>query len=445
MADTQPSPAGPDSSSRGAAALTLGFGTAVAMWVVGFVARIPPAALPGSALLALMLLVLLAGGARAGRLPGGGAGLGALTGLVAGAINLLLLGSLLNSSADSASPQAWIWAPGWLVAAAGLGAVGGAIGRGFRSPPDSPDWTSELAKVASLATLVLVAVGGAVTSHEAGLAVVDWPNSYGYNMFLFPISRMVGGVFYEHSHRLFGSLIGLITLVLTIRVFATERRGWVKTFAVGLLLLVIGQGILGGLRVTGHFTLSDSAEVTRPNLGLALLHGVTGQIFLAGIVAMAAVTSRTWKAGPLQAGRSAERSAPFVLVAFLLVQLILGVRLRHLGEGLWAHLMFSIAVVMMGMAAALRTAALFGTVPVLRTTSRALFVLIATQFSLGIAALIAVNHTPEAPPGTWEVVAATAHQTTGALLLAAAVLLAVWHRRVAAVSTGTAPLTSETS
>src|SRR6476469_3517726 len=98
--------------------------------------------------------------------------------------------------------------------------------------------------------LVLICSGGLVTSHGAGMAVPDWPNTFGYNMFLFPISRWMGGVFFEHTHRLIASTVGLLTVILCIALFVIESRRWVKTLRLIAVAAVIVQGILGGLRVT---------------------------------------------------------------------------------------------------------------------------------------------------------------------------------------------------
>ena len=76
--------------------------------------------------------------------------------------------------------------------------------------------------------LVLICSGGLVTSHGAGMAVPDWPNSFGYNMFLFPVSRWVGGVFFEHTHRLIASGVGLLTIALCVLTLIVEDRLWVK-------------------------------------------------------------------------------------------------------------------------------------------------------------------------------------------------------------------------
>jgi heme A synthase len=414
----------------GAAALALGFGTAVAMWAVGFVARMPPAPAPSAPLLGALLGVLLVGGGVAGRF--GTWRLGAATGLVASLVNLLVLGSVLSGTrSGGAVPAAAIWAPGSLVLGLLVGAAGGALGARFPSRDGEADWTSALARVAAVATLLLVAVGGLVTSENAGLAVVDWPNSYGYNMFLFPLSRMVGGIFYEHAHRLLGSLVGLTTLVLCIRVFRTDARGRFRALAAGALLLVVGQGVLGGLRVTGHFTMSDSVAVTRPNLTLAMVHGMTGQIFFAWMAMLATLASPTWKRGPIRAAGFPDRVLPLVLVGGLFVQLLLGVRVRHLGASPLPHVAFALMLLLLAAAAGVRTLVTFGSVAVLRRTGRALIAVAVAQVLLGGWALVTVGRDPAAPPNAMQVVATTLHQTTGALFLATAVVLALWLRRVA--------------
>src|ERR1043166_3825639 len=112
-------------------------------------------------------------------------------------------------------------------------------------------WLHRFAMLTALATLALIGIGGLVTSHEAGLAVPDWPTSYGYNMFLFPFPKWwrVGNVFYEHSHRLFPSGVGLLTVILAIWVWIAEPRRWMRWLAGGAVLAVVLQGVLGGLRV----------------------------------------------------------------------------------------------------------------------------------------------------------------------------------------------------
>jgi cytochrome c oxidase assembly protein subunit 15 len=422
------------SSSPRALALALGFATATAMWVVGFLCRLPSLAVPGPVVLGLLLVVLAGGGLLAGRLPGVGVGTAALTGIVASLVNLLVLGSLLTGDAPNAVvPAAVVWLPGSLILGAAVGALGGLVGQRLAAAGEVPGATSLLARVAAAATLFLVLVGGLVTSHDAGLAVVDWPNSYGYNMFLFPLAKMTGGIFYEHAHRLFGSLVGLLTVVLAVRILFTERSGLLKGAAVFAVLFVVGQGILGGLRVTGHFTLSDSPEVTRPSLGLAMVHGVTGQIFFAWMVGIAAAVSRTWRRGwpdPLPPG-AFDRGIAATLVVSLLGQLLLGVRLRHTGEGVMTHVTVAVLVVGLASFVALRLLAKYDFVPVFRKTGAALAGHAWTQLILGGLAFVAVNQRVEGTEaGPFEVVVATLHQTVGALLLANAVLAWLWCRRL---------------
>src|ERR1700737_1572185 len=111
------------------------------------------------------------------------------------------------------------------------------------------------AVLVALSVVALIGLGGLVTSHDAGMAVPDWPNSFGYNMFLFPISRWVGGVFFEHTHRLIASLVGLLTIGLCIATWLIDHRRWVKWLASVAVLAVVIQGVLGGLRVTEHNAL----------------------------------------------------------------------------------------------------------------------------------------------------------------------------------------------
>jgi heme a synthase len=139
------------------------------------------------------------------------------------------------------------------------------------------------AVVAAASVSLLICSGGLVTSHEAGMAVPDWPNTFGYNMFLFPVSRWVGGVFFEHTHRLIASTVGLLTVILCIVLFVIESRRWVKILGLVAVGAVIVQGILGGLRVTEN------------NAVLGLFHGCLAQSFFALMATIALVTSRFWE------------------------------------------------------------------------------------------------------------------------------------------------------
>src|SRR6476659_10535764 len=124
------------------------------------------------------------------------------------------------------------------------------IGTGAATSPGEPSvWPHRLAIVLACATFPLLFIGGLVTSKGAGLAVPDWPTTFGHNMFFYPWSKMVGNIFYEHSHRLVASFVGLVKIALTVAVGLRESRAWLRWLAAAALALVIVQGVLGGLRV----------------------------------------------------------------------------------------------------------------------------------------------------------------------------------------------------
>src|SRR3954469_21475990 len=119
------------------------------------------------------------------------------------------------------------------------------------APPDqsvrSP-WPHRWAVALACATFPLVWVGGLVTTTDAGMAVPDWPTTYGYNLFLYPWQTWLLGPFdllIEHGHRLLGATVGLLTIAVLACLFAADRRKWLKVFGVALLALVCVQGLIG--------------------------------------------------------------------------------------------------------------------------------------------------------------------------------------------------------
>ena len=423
---------------RGSDLLALGFGITVSMWAIGYVCRFPGMDTPAWLLMALLLGCLAAGGWAAGRFAGHGPVAAARVGLLAGALNLLVLGSLLSGgeAPNSIVPAAAWWLPGSLLVAATLTALGSLAGRApaAGAPPLARHGLPVFAGVAAAATFLLLVAGGIVTGSEAGLAVTDWPNSYGYNMFLYPLSRMTGGIYYEHVHRLLGSLVGLTTLVLTVHIWRTDPRAWLRRLALAALALVIAQGLLGGLRVTGHFTLSDDPTVTRPNLWLAVVHGITGQMFFGAMVALTALTTQGWRAAAPAAsegGARGDRRLSVILLALILVQLTLGSLLRHTDAALHLHITMAVAVLGVGIALGARLALRRRDTPALKRLGHGFLHGLSIQFILGFAALFARNLTAEdGGPHAADVIITTFHQATGALLLALAVLAVVWTRRL---------------
>jgi cytochrome c oxidase assembly protein subunit 15 len=415
--------------------LPLAFATTVSMWAVAYFCRLPAVMAPSWLVAGLMLGAVALWGWFTGSRAGGGWLGGVLVGGAAAVLNLLILGSLLApAGGGSALPSAVWWVPGSILIVALVSGGFAGVSRRAGSEATPSDWTALFSKVAVAATFLLVVAGGLVTSNEAGLAVVDWPNSFGSNMFLFPLARMTGGIYYEHAHRLFGALVGLTTIALAVRLWRYDDRAWLKRLGLAAVVLVVLQGILGGLRVTGGFTLSTSEADMAPSIALAVMHGVLGQLFLGLIVAVAVVTSRRWLRAPEAEARpnvNGDRTLQFWLVATLVVQLVLGAVQRHLAQGLIIHITLAAVVVMLAVVVGARAWGLYhGTWPVQRL-GQALIGLVSIQVTLGIAALaVTQGKAVVGSPTTVEITIATAHQATGAALLALAITLHLWTRRL---------------
>lgn len=416
--------------------VALGLGTASAMWAVGYVLRIPPALTPGWLVLILMLACLLGGGYLSGKYSGKGAISGVWIGLVCSAVNLLILGSLVGDlESGRVGSVLAIWVPASLAVGAILGYAGAFFGAAkYDAKAEPANWTVVLAVVCVAVTFLLVFAGGLVTSAEAGLAVVDWPNTEGQLMFLYPLAKMTGGIFFEHSHRLLGSLAGLATLLLALRLQFTNTRPALKKLGWCALVLVIIQGLLGGLRVTGKLTMSTDPTETAPNLYLAVVHGVAGQVFFACLIAIAVYASYAWaNAQPHKTEKlvATERMLSKILVGLLVVQLVFGAILRHFVGGLHIHITLAAVVITVAIALGLR---MWGNYPGVRPLEKLglwLKITASTQLLLGIAALIATGIAQNADtPPAYMVVIATIHQSMGALLLGLAVASAIWIHRL---------------
>lgn len=186
-------------------------------------------------------------------------------------------------------------------------------------------WLHYFALVTAGMTFPLIFMGGLVTSHSAALAVPDWPTSYGYNMFLFPWHKMVGGIFYEHSHRLIASLVGFLTMILAIWLWLEEPRRWLKWLGWIALALVVFQGVLGGLRVV---------LLKQP---IAIFHACLAQFFFCFVSAIALFTSPWWKRlGDAFPKRPDGMFRKLVLgtTVLIFIQLIFGATMRHTNSGL---------------------------------------------------------------------------------------------------------------
>ena len=239
----------------------------------------------------------------------------------------------------------------------------------------------------ALVTVVfpLIWVGGLVTTTDAGMAVPDWPGTYGYNLFLYPISEWFFGpwdLFVEHGHRLLGSLAGILAITLVIVSWRQEPRRTVRWLAVSILGLVILQGVLGGVRV-----LKDLRW-------MAQIHGCVGPFFFATCVVFCVVTSRWWhQAQPSPPTRRLVAWAGGgLLVSFL--QLVLGTFLRHIPVAaspepfrwlVMAHVTVAVVLVLGTSAYWFLTRGRWTRGLGIRPSINTLVVLILIQFGLGLA------------------------------------------------------------
>ena len=246
-------------------------------------------------------------------------------------------------------------------------------------------WLNRFAVFTAVATLGLIWMGGLVTSHGVGMAVPDWPTTYGYNMFFFPISQWVGGIFYEHAHRLLAAFIGLLTSVLAGWLWVRETHGrarWLGLSVILLLVMMLGhrgsgqstggldgvpvhfrviavimpfllgaglwktfrtggslrwlgmtaffavifQGILGGFRVAN---MQDA---------IGIFHATLAQLFFALVAVIAVLTSEWWAQSDFaawkHAGLGGLRWGFAAVAALILVQLVTAATMRHQHAGL---------------------------------------------------------------------------------------------------------------
>jgi len=183
----------------------------------------------------------------------------------------------------------------------------------------SSRWLNRFIWFTAAATLLLICSGGMVTSKGVGLAVPDWPTTFGYNMFLFPVSKWVGGIFFEHTHRLIASTVGFLTIILTVWLWLVEERSWVRRLGFVALAAVILQGVLGGLRVT---LLKDQ---------IGVFHACLAQAFLGLLVFIGIARGNLWRVSQARLDPSWRRFTTLAVATTILIygQMALGATMRH--------------------------------------------------------------------------------------------------------------------
>jgi cytochrome c oxidase assembly protein subunit 15 len=266
-------------------------------------------------------------------------------------------------------------------------------------------------------TLFLVVAGASVTSNEAGLSVPDWPLSYGKIM-----PPMTGGVFYEHGHRMVATTVGILTIVLAIWLWRSDRRQWMKRLGLAALGLVIIQGVLGGLTVL--FMLPKWVSIA---------HACLAEIFFSTTVAIAIFTSPAWQRGPVyvvDAGAPSLRSLAIIMPAAVWGQVALGAAFRHRALNVIPHIVGAMVVSAIVLYVAIAVIAEHKTHPALRKPAMALITVTFVQVFLGIAAYLSRLASAESiRPGSFTIVFTVLHVAVGALTLAASVALSIQIRR----------------
>lgn len=178
------------------------------------------------------------------------------------------------------------------------------------------------AALVAAATALLIFAGGLVTSTGSGLAVPDWPTTYGWSMFTFPFDKWVGGIFYEHSHRLIASVVGMLIITLAVWLHGAEPRRWVRRLGYLALAAVVTQGLLGGITVL--WFLPDP---------ISIAHAGLAQVVFSLTVTIALVTSPRWTRGAPADDRVLQRIA-LVTTGVVYLQILAGATMRHTGAGL---------------------------------------------------------------------------------------------------------------
>lgn len=287
------------------------------------------------------------------------------------------------------------------------------------------------ALVLTVAVFPLIWVGSLVTTYDAGMAVPDWPSTYGYNMFAYPLKTWLFGPFdllAEHSHRLLGSLAGILSIGLLVCTWCCDKRSWFRWWTVGVLVAVICQGLLGGLRVR------MDARV------LAMVHGCTASLFFAMVTATAVMSSKFWfRAGSQVDAWSTGKTARILATSLLIIsfsQLVVGAQLRHITGSAstqyfvsFVHLHLTMAGLIVLCSFLLLAAASRQAAPPTRHSALGLVLLVLVQVALGIGTWL-VNYALPWPElnsalaqytilakGYLESMVVTAHVATGSLII----------------------------
>jgi cytochrome c oxidase assembly protein subunit 15 len=266
-------------------------------------------------------------------------------------------------------------------------------------------------------TFLLIIAGALVTSNDAGLSVPDWPTSFGS---WYKIPRLVGGVKFEHTHRMIAQVAGLLTIILAVWTWRVEKRRWMRILGFAALGTVIAQGILGGLTVLFYLPWQVSSA-----------HAALAQTFFCIAVAMAVFTGRKWVEEQPHVEFDQRRPSLFTLtllsIFVLYVQLLLGAMFRHHGLSWWPHVLNAVVVSFVVAWTAVRALSVYSQIEAVRRPAIVMLSLVIAQLCLGFTAFLTrvAWGRDEVQPELPMVISTVAHVAVGALLLATAVILAI--------------------
>ena len=297
-------------------------------------------------------------------------------------------------------------------------------------------WRHRLALVTFAATLALIFIGGLVTSTGSGLSVPDWPTTYGWFMFTFPLDKMVGGIRFEHTHRLIASAVGFLILVLAVWLHLSEPRRWVRRLGYVALGAVVTQGVLGGITVLWY--LPDP---------ISIAHASLAQLVFCLTISIALTTSSGWKRAYASRGPAPDdrilQGVAMATTALVYVQILVGATMRHTDAGLaipdfplafghllpptwdakiavhFAHRVGAVIVTLFALATSGHVFFHHRTRPELRRPAMLLLVLIAVQITLGALTVLSQKH----------YIINSLHVVTGASVLATSLVLTLRSRR----------------
>ena len=266
-------------------------------------------------------------------------------------------------------------------------------------------------------TFLLIIAGALVTSNDAGLSVPDWPTSFGS---WYKIPKLVGGVKFEHTHRMIAQGAGLLTIILAIWTWRAEKRRWLRILAYTALGTVIAQGILGGITVLYYLPPAVSSA-----------HAALAQTFFCIAVIIAMFTGKQCIEEHPRVELDPRRPSLFTLTLvscfILYVQLILGAMFRHHGLSWWPHVLNAVAVSFILAWTAVRALSLYSHIEAVRRPAILMLSLMIAQLCLGFTAFLTRVEwgRDAAQPELPMVLSTVAHVGVGALLLATSVVLAI--------------------